>query len=136
MMNWSSGALEATSTAADALCLRPARPARCHVDAIVPGYPAITTASSDPMSMPSSSAFVATTPRISPSRKRRSISRRSRGRYPARYPRMLSSGTGPRPQASRRYVSRISVARRLLANTSVCWPRLISSTASRRVSLM
>ena len=47
-------------------CRRPARPARCHVDAIVPGYPAITTASSDPTSMPSSSALVATTARISP----------------------------------------------------------------------
>src|SRR5262249_38573199 len=35
--NWSSGALLATSTAADRLVRRPARPARCHVAAIVPG---------------------------------------------------------------------------------------------------
>ena len=53
----------------DAVCRRPARPARCQVDAIVPGYPAITTASSDPISMPSSSALVATTARMSPSRR-------------------------------------------------------------------
>ena len=36
-MNWSSGALLATSTAADRLARRPARPARCQVEAIVPG---------------------------------------------------------------------------------------------------
>ena len=36
-MYWSSGALDATSTAADVVCRRPARPARCQVEAIVPG---------------------------------------------------------------------------------------------------
>ena len=45
-----------------------------------PGYPAMTTASSEPISMPSSSALVATTARMSPSRSFCSISRRSRGR--------------------------------------------------------
>src|SRR6187431_3246285 len=35
--NWSSGALLATRTAADLLLRRPARPARCHVEAMVPG---------------------------------------------------------------------------------------------------
>src|SRR4030095_11607816 len=35
--NWSSGALLATSTAADLLLRRPARPARCQVAAMVPG---------------------------------------------------------------------------------------------------
>ncbi len=35
--NWSIGALEATSTAADRPDRRPARPARCQVAAIVPG---------------------------------------------------------------------------------------------------
>ena len=89
-MYWSSGALEATSTASEAVCLRPARPARCQVEAIVPGYPAMTTASSPPISIPNSSALVATTARISPSRSLRSISRRSRGRYPPRYPRTAS----------------------------------------------
>ena len=38
------------------------------MEAIVPGNTAITTASSDPTSIPSSSAFVATTARISPER--------------------------------------------------------------------
>ena len=37
MMYWSSGALEATSTASDVVCRRPARPARCQVEAIVAG---------------------------------------------------------------------------------------------------
>ncbi len=35
--NWSIGALLATRTAAERSLLRPARPARCHVAAIVPG---------------------------------------------------------------------------------------------------
>ena len=79
-----TGALLATMIAADRPCRRPARPARCHVDAIVPGYPAITAMSSAPMSMPSSSALVATTARTRPSRSPRSISRRRSGRYPPR----------------------------------------------------
>ena len=37
-MNWSRGALLATRTVADRLLRRPARPARCHVAAIVPGH--------------------------------------------------------------------------------------------------
>ena len=65
-MYWSSGALLATSTAADRPLRRPARPARCHVQAIVPGYPAITHTSSAPMSMPSSRALVETTARTCP----------------------------------------------------------------------
>ena len=44
----------------------------------------ITTLSSDPTSIPSSSALVETTPRIRPSRIPRSISRRSFGKYPPR----------------------------------------------------
>src|ERR1700739_4714154 len=67
-MNWSSGADEATSTAQELPLRRPARPARCQVAAIVPGYPDITTASSDPTSIPNSIADVVTTPRIRPSR--------------------------------------------------------------------
>ena len=39
-----------------------------------PAYPAITAASSDPISIPSSSAFVATTPRTRPSRSPRFLS--------------------------------------------------------------
>ena len=50
---------------------------------MVPGYPAMTTASSDPISIPSSSAFVETTARMSPSRSLRSISRRSLGKISA-----------------------------------------------------
>ena len=45
-----------------------------------PGYPARIAASRRPMSTPSSRAFVATTPRISPSRRPCSIDRRSVGR--------------------------------------------------------
>ena len=45
--------------------------------------------------MPSSSALVATTARICPRADCRSISRRSRGRYPPRYPRTVSLGNGP-----------------------------------------
>jgi hypothetical protein len=36
-INWSRGELEATSTAADLPDLRPARPALCQVEAMVPG---------------------------------------------------------------------------------------------------
>ena len=50
------------------------------LDAMVPGYPAITVTSSAPMSIPSSSALVETTQRTSPSRNPRSISRRRSGR--------------------------------------------------------
>ncbi len=45
---------------------RPARPACCHIAARVPGYPVSTAASSDPMSMPSSSALVEATASSSP----------------------------------------------------------------------
>ena len=71
------GTREATNTAQELPLRLPARPARCQLEAIVPGYPAMTATSSDPMSMPSSSALVATTPRIWPLRKPRSISRLS-----------------------------------------------------------
>ena len=69
-----------TMTAADWPVRRPARPARCQVEAMVPGYPAITQTSRAPMSMPSSSALVETTPRTSPARRPFSISRRRSGR--------------------------------------------------------
>ena len=55
-----------TMTATDAACRRPARPTCCQKLAMLPGYPNITHASSAPMSMPSSSALVATTPRTLP----------------------------------------------------------------------
>src|ERR1019366_5969554 len=45
-----------------------------------PPKPAITQASSDPISIPSSRAFVVTTPRIRPSRSPRSISHHSPGK--------------------------------------------------------
>ena len=52
------GALVATMMAADWPVRRPARPACCHIEAMVPGYPARTAMSRWPMSMPSSSALV------------------------------------------------------------------------------
>ncbi len=61
--HWSSWSSPATSTTTDSSPSRPARPACCHIDAIVPGKPSSTHASRPPMSMPSSSAVVATTPR-------------------------------------------------------------------------
>ena len=54
------------------------------IDAIVPGYPARTAMSRWPMSMPSSSALVVTTPSTSPERSPCSTSRRRRGKYPPR----------------------------------------------------
>ena len=79
-MNWSSGADDVTITAQELPLRRPARPARCHVPAIVPGYPAMTTASNEPTSIPNSNALVDITPRIRASRSPRSISRRSFGK--------------------------------------------------------
>ena len=78
--NWSIGALLATSTAAEGPLRRPARPDCCHSDAMVPGKPASTATSRWPMSMPSSSALVATTPSTSPARSPCSTSRRRSGR--------------------------------------------------------
>ena len=78
-MNWSSGELEATKTPTDP-DRRPARPSCCQVDAMVPGYPTSTAHCRLPMSMPSSSALVLTTPVISPLRSPASISRRCSGR--------------------------------------------------------
>ena len=57
----------------------PARPHCWRSEATVPGKPTERTQSSRPMSIPSSSAFVAETPSNSPSSKRRSISRRCMG---------------------------------------------------------
>src|SRR3990167_7660975 len=78
-MNWSSGALLATKTAAEDPERRPARPACCQSEAIAPGYPASTATSRWPMSTPSSSAFVETTPSTSPSRSPFSTARRRVG---------------------------------------------------------
>ena len=60
----SSGASCATSTATDGRPRRPARPACCHTDATVGGTPTWIVTSRSPISMPSSSALVATTPRV------------------------------------------------------------------------
>jgi hypothetical protein len=63
--NWSSASSPATYTARP----RPRRPARPHIcrrEATVPGNVTTTAASSAPMSIPSSSAFVVTTARTSP----------------------------------------------------------------------
>ena len=79
-MYWSIGEEEATSTDRDTDARRPARPACCQVEAMVPGNPARIEASRPPMSMPSSRALVDTTPRMSPSRRPRSMARRSLGR--------------------------------------------------------
>ena len=83
-MYWSCGAEDATKKVALVDLRRPARPACCQVLATLPGYPQSTQASNCPMSMPSSSAFVETTALTVPSRRPRSISRRSVGRYPPR----------------------------------------------------
>jgi hypothetical protein len=68
------------STAKESAPDRPARPARCHVLATLPGYPTRTAASNPPTSIPSSRALVDTTPTSSPENNARSISRRSSGR--------------------------------------------------------
>ena len=62
------------------LASRPARPACCQSEAMVPGKPLSTQASRPPMSTPSSSAVVATTPRSRPANSSASISRRSAAR--------------------------------------------------------
>jgi len=80
MMYWSMGEEEATRMDRLMLERRPARPACCQVEAIEPGKPASTEASRPPMSMPSSRALVATTPRLVPSRRPFSMARRSLGR--------------------------------------------------------
>ena len=81
---WSSGSPPPIRNAAEGVPFLPARPACCQVAIIVPGYPAMMTASRDPISIPSSRAFVDTTHRRSPDFNRSSIIRRSSGRYPAR----------------------------------------------------
>ena len=63
------------STTSDTPERRPARPACCQVLAILPEYPVIMQTSSEPMSIPSSSALVLTTAIISPLRSPRSIAR-------------------------------------------------------------
>ena len=96
MKYWSSASSLATSTASPC----PRRPARPHCwrsDATVPGKPTEITASSSPMSIPSSSAFVAETPSSSPSASRRSISRRCCGRVAGavrREPRVVAEPLG------------------------------------------
>src|SRR3546814_5368712 len=59
--HWSSWSSPATSTAAEAALERPARPACCQKEAMVPGQPSSTTASSQQTSIPRSRAHVATT---------------------------------------------------------------------------
>ena len=78
--NWSVGDEEATRMDRETVFLRPARPACCHEEAMVPGNPDRMDASSPPMSMPSSRAFVDTTPWMVPSRSPFSMARRSLGR--------------------------------------------------------
>src|SRR5262249_18459570 len=63
---WSTVSLYATSTTSDGVPLRPARPACCQMLASVGAAPISTATSSPPTSIPSSSAFVLTTPRSSP----------------------------------------------------------------------
>ena len=93
MKNWSSASSLATSTARPWL-RRPARPHCWRRLATVPGNPTEMAQSSSPMSIPSSSASVAVTPSSSPSTRRRSISRRWAGVYPARYGREPGRGLG------------------------------------------
>ena len=81
---WSRASSSAISTTRASSVPRPARPARCQVLAIVPGYPTNSAASRDPTSMPSSRALVEATPSNSPLKSRRSMARRSSGKYPAR----------------------------------------------------
>ena len=100
---------------------RPARPHCCRSDATVPGNPTEIAQSRRPMSIPSSSASVAVTPRSSPSTRRRSISRRCSARVagairsePARRREVdalgtRSDGSAPPPCGSSR--SRSSAAR-------------------------
>ena len=78
MKNWSSASSLATSTASPCP-RRPARPHCCRSEETVPGKPTEIAQSSEPMSMPSSSASVAETPSSSPAISRRSISRRCDG---------------------------------------------------------
>ncbi len=78
--NWSVGDEEATRMERDTVFLRPARPACCHDEAMVPGKPERIDASRPPMSMPSSSALVDTTPWMVPSRRPLSMARLSFGR--------------------------------------------------------
>src|SRR5258706_14652785 len=135
-MYWSSGDEDATITAHELPLLRPALPARCHVAAIVPGYPAITTLSSEPTQIPTPRALVKTTPRIRPSRIPRSISRRSFGKYPPRYPQIVSAFPGGCEFACCRYVSSTSVCSRELENTIVCISCFKNSCATCAVSLI
>ena len=79
MKYWSRGLSQATYMARDGRSRRPARPACCHSDATVPGKPRCRVASRRPMSMPSSSALVAATPRSAPDPSAPSTSRRSAG---------------------------------------------------------
>ena len=62
MKYWSSGFWKATKVTSESAFVLPARPACCQVDMTVPGYPEIMTESKEPMSIPSSKAFVDTTP--------------------------------------------------------------------------
>ena len=67
-MYWSIAAEEATKKMMLAFFRRPARPACCQALAIVPGYPHSTQASSAPISIPSSRAFVEITASTFPAR--------------------------------------------------------------------
>ena len=81
--------------------------------------------------MPSSSASVAATPSSSPSTRRRSISRRCSGVYPARYGASRFAVAGSTRSAVKRWIS--SALRRLFAKQIVRSPRE-TSAAYRRVA--
>ena len=78
----------------ESLVVLPARPACCHVDITVPGYPDIITESSVPISIPNSSAFVDTTPLRVLALNAFSMALRSVGRYPALYVVIVSTRLG------------------------------------------
>ena len=111
---------------------RPARPHCCRSDATVPGKPTEIAQSSRPMSIPSSSASVAVTPRSSPSTSRRSISRRCSGVYPARYGVSRLAVAVSRRSDAKRWMS--SAALRLFAKQIVRRPREVSWESRRAAS--
>ena len=87
----------------------------------MPGNPTEIAQSSSPMSIPSSSASVAETPRSSPSISRRSISRRCAGVYPARYGASRAAVALSTRSEVKRWIS--SAALRLFAKQIVRSPR-------------
>ena len=123
--NWSSASSPATYRASPVL-RRPARPHIWRRLATVPGKVTQIAASRSPTSIPSSSASVATTASRSPSERRRSISRRCVGVYPARYGAIRSAMSARPASSSRSFVNRwISSTprrdfRKQIVRTSAC----------------